>query len=277
MIQFCIVMTPESDPHRNIRKSLTAHASISELRDLVLDTLGQEICGNTLAPGSLFSTDSIGIRFHVSRPVVREALRALEALGMISPKRRVGITVLPISYWNVFDIRVIRWRLEGSSRVAQLRSLTELRMAIEPSAARMAAVRASPYQASELVQLASELIRSGKEGKIDEFLLLDIQFHSMVLEMTGNEMFTQHHHLIAEVLLGRTQYNLMPKFPSPEGPQLHLELAVAIQAGNEEKASLATLAIMDRTMSEMRLIWDQPSLDSVGMEGVNTRKKPNLD
>lgn len=276
MIQLCIVMTHEPDSYRHIRKSLAAHASISELRDLVLDTLGGEICGNTLASGSLFSTDSVGVRFNVSRPVVREALRALEALGMISPKRRVGITVLPITSWNVFDIRVIRWRLEGGSRVAQLRSLTELRMAIEPAAARMAAVRASLYQASELVELASKLTRSGQEGKVEEFLLLDIQFHSMVLEMTGNEMFAQHHHLIAEVLLGRTQYNLMPKFPSPEGLQLHLEIAIAIQAGNKEKAELNTLAIMDRAMSEMSSIWDQPSLESAGMEGVKTRKEPNL-
>jgi DNA-binding FadR family transcriptional regulator len=251
-------------------------SEISERRDMVLDALGREICSNKIAQGAVFSTESIEQRFQVSRPVVREALRALEALGMISPKRRVGMTVLPLTSWNVYDIQIIRWRLAGSARVAQLRSLTELRTAIEPAAARMAAVRASLAQASELVELAGELSDAGREGKVEEFLALDTRFHSMVLEMTGNEMFAKYHHLIAEVLLGRTQYNLMPQFPSPEGLQFHIDIAVAIQAGKPEKAAASMLAIMDRAIEEMSSIWNQYPAESVGLEGITKSAEPNL-
>jgi DNA-binding FadR family transcriptional regulator len=251
-------------------------SALSDQREKVLDALGSEICGNRLAAGSVFSTESVEQRFQVSRPVVREALRALQALGMILPKRRVGMTVMPISYWNVFDIQVIRWRLAGQGRVAQLRSLTELRTAIEPAAARMAAVRASLSQASELTELARELFEAGREGKVEAFLQLDIRFHSMVLEMTGNEMFAKYHHLIAEVLLGRTQYNLMPQFPSIEGLQFHVDIALAIQSGKPEKAAASMLAIMDRAIEEMGSIWNKYPLQAGHPSDSNKPKEKNL-
>lgn len=228
-----------------------------DLRNLVLDTLGREICSGAIGPQATFTTESIEDRFRVSRSVVREALRALEALGLITPKRRVGVRVLPLTQWNVYDLQVIRWRLAGPSRVAQLRSLTELRGAIEPAAARLAALRAPLNQASDLVGLAGRLWAAGKEGDTVVFLALDKEFHSLILTMSGNEMFAQLHHLVAEVLTGRTQYNLMPQYPASEALQMHVDIATAIQTGNADKAASSMIAIMDRTLDEMSSIWDQ--------------------
>ena len=228
-----------------------------DLRNLVLDTLGREICSGVIGPETTFTTESIESRFEVSRSVVREALRALEALGLVAPKRRVGMRVLPLTRWNVYDLQVIRWRLAGPSRVAQLRSLTELRGAIEPAAARLAAMRAPLNQASDLVGLAGRLWAAGKEGDTAGFLALDKEFHSLILTMSGNEMFAQLHHLVAEVLTGRTQYNLMPKFPASEALQMHVDIATAIQTGNADKAASSMIAIMDRTLDEMSSIWTQ--------------------
>lgn len=232
-------------------------AVTGDLRNLVLDTLGREICSGAIGPDSTFTTESVEDRFQVSRPVVREALRALEALGLVTSKRRVGVRVQPLTRWNVYDLQVIRWRLAGPSRVAQLRSLTELRGAIEPAAARLAAMRAPLNQASELVGLAGRLWAAGREGDTERFLQLDREFHALVLEMSGNEMFAQLHHLVDEVLSGRTHYGLMPQYPAPEALQMHVDIATAIQAGNAEKAASAMIAIMERTMNEMRSIWEQ--------------------
>lgn len=236
-------------------------AASGDLRNMVLDTLGREICSGAIGPDSTFTTESVEDRFQVSRPVVREALRALEALGLVVSKRRVGVRVQPLTQWNVYDLQVIRWRLAGPSRVAQLRSLTELRGAIEPAAARLAAMRAPLNQASELVGLAGRLWAAGREGDTERFLQLDREFHALVLEMSGNEMFAQLHHLVDEVLSGRTHYGLMPQYPAHEALQMHVDIATAIQAGNPDKAAAAMIAIMERTMNEMRSIWEQQSAE----------------
>lgn len=232
-------------------------SAIGDLRNLVLDTLGREICGGVIGPDTTFTTESIESRFQVSRPVVREALRALQALGLIEAKRRVGVRVLPLTAWNVYDLQVIRWRLAGPSRVAQLRSLTELRGAIEPAAARLAAIRAPLNQASDLVGLAGRVWAAGKKGDAPEFLRLDLQFHRLILELSGNEMFAQLHHLVEEVLRSRTQYNLMPQFPAAEALQWHVDIATAIQTGNADKAGQSMIAITQRALAEMSSIWDR--------------------
>lgn len=244
------MQTPLTPPHAPL-------APTGDLRNLVLDTLGREICAGAIGPESTFTTESIEDRFQVSRPVVREALRALEALGLVVSKRRVGVRVQPLTHWNVYDLQVIRWRLAGPSRVAQLRSLTELRGAIEPAAARLAAQRAPLNQAGELVGLSGRLWAAGREGDTERFLQLDREFHALVLEMSGNEMFAQLHHLVDEVLSGRTHYGLMPQYPAHEALQMHVDIATAIQAGNADKAAASMIAIMERTMNEMSSIWEQ--------------------
>ncbi len=229
---------------------------LGDLRALVLDALGLEICNNDLAVGAVFTMESIEHRFRVSRPVVREALRGLEAMGLVRPKRRVGVTVQPLANWNVFDSQVIRWRLAGSDRVAQLRTLTELRSAVEPAAARMAAARTSLSQASQLVALSGQLWHAGREGDREQFLRLDMAFHGLVLAMSGNEMFSQMHHLVNEVLTGRMQYGLMPQYASPVALQLHVDIATSIQAGDASRAATCMLGVMDGSMKEMSSIWD---------------------
>ncbi len=101
----------------------------------VLDHLGTAICGGELAPGAILNIDELVDRYAVSRSVVREVLRVLASIGFIEARRRVGVMILPASAWNVFDPQVIRWRLASAGRMAQLRSITELRTAVEPHAA----------------------------------------------------------------------------------------------------------------------------------------------
>src|SRR5699024_9392578 len=149
----------------------------------------------------------------VSRSVVREVLRVLSSMGLVESRRRVGTIIQQAHGWNVYDPQVIRWRLAGSARIAQLRSITELRSAIEPAAAGLAAERADPREASELVALAAQMWEAGRAGEMDHFLTLDIEFHRRVLAASGNEMFEHLHQPVAEVLTGRHAYGLMPHHP----------------------------------------------------------------
>ena len=105
----------------------------------VLDALGGDIAAARLVEGEVLTVEGICARYAVSRSVAREAIRVLEAMGMLAARRRVGITVQPRAGWSVFDPRLIRWRLDEGDRADQLLSLSELRRGVEPAAAALAA------------------------------------------------------------------------------------------------------------------------------------------
>ena len=234
----------------------------SGLHSQILDELGQAICEGRMPAGMTITTEELENRYQVSRSVIRESLRALEAMGMVTSKRRVGNRILPMSEWNVYDLSVIRWRLAGHGRIAQLRSLTQLRAAIEPEAAKLAATGTSLSQASDLMGLAGRLWAAGRSGDEELFLELDIEFHRLVMKMSGNEMFSRLNSLVSEVLIGCTHYGLMPKYPHDEALQLHIDVANAIQSGKADAAGAAMLAIMTRTFTEMGQIWDHGAVDA---------------
>ena len=121
--------------------------------------------------------------------------------------------MLPAARWNLHDPQVIRRRLASPARAAKLQSLTELRTAIKPEAARLAALRAPLADASELIGLAGKPWATGQSNDTEAFLLLDIQFHRLVLSSSGNEMFAKVNTLVEVVLTGRTQCGLMPSKP----------------------------------------------------------------
>jgi DNA-binding FadR family transcriptional regulator len=223
----------------------------------VLDQLGTAICSGRLAPGHVLYIDDLADQNAVSRSVVREVLRVLAAMGLVDTRRRVGTVIRPASDWNVFDPQVIRWRLASDDRIAQLRSLTELRTAVEPQAAFLAATRATHDEASDLVGLAAKMWAAGKAGNEAEFLRLDIEFHRQVLLSSGNEMFVKLQELVAEVLTGRHHYELMPHHPDEQALQLHADVAQAIQRHDGERAKDAMVRIMEQAIGEMKSIWEQ--------------------
>ncbi|WP_243709410.1 FadR/GntR family transcriptional regulator [Micromonospora sp. 15K316] len=223
----------------------------------VLEHLGTAICGGELTPGSVLNIDELVDRYAVSRSVVREVLRVLASMGFIETRRRVGVLIRPASSWNVFDPQVIRWRLASAGRMAQLRSITELRTAVEPHAALLAATRADHDEASDLVGLAAKMWAAGKAGDEERFLRLDIEFHRRVLRASGNEMFLRLQDLIAEVLTGRHKHHLMPHHPHEQALQLHAEVAQAIQRHDGERARRAMVELMEQAFDEMRSLWEQ--------------------
>jgi DNA-binding FadR family transcriptional regulator len=218
--------------------------SSADLHESVLNQLGELIVLGTLPPGSVLRIEELEHRFSVSRSVVREAIRALASMGMVTAKRRVGVTVVERSAWNTFDPQIIRWRLDGTDRLAQLRSLSELRSAVEPVAAELAAERALPEHCAALTEAVVQMSSTGRAGDLEVYLIHDIAFHRALLQASGNEMFASLTNVIAEVLTGRTRHNLMPEYPEARAIRLHLEVAHAVQANDPVRARAAMTEIL---------------------------------
>lgn len=231
----------------------------SRLHDLAVDTLGRRIVDGAMPAGATVHAAALGAELGVSRSVVREAVRVLASLGLVESVKRLGIRVLPPSHWNVFDASVIRWRLASARKGAQLRSLTELRSAVEPAAAELAAQSSSAEDGAELGRLAERMTATGRAGLLQDFLDLDIRFHALVLASSENEMFAHLDGAVAEVLRGRTDYGLMPTRPHEEALQLHRDVASAIQERRPADAREAMERIMRRTVAEVEPMWrDEP-------------------
>jgi DNA-binding FadR family transcriptional regulator len=218
--------------------------TVPALHESVLDALGRAVTSGDVPTGTSLTLEGISAEHGVSRTVAREVMRALEGLGLVRSRRRVGIVVLGIESWNVLDTRVIRWRLQGPGRDAQLRSLTELRHAVEPLAAAGAARHAAPAVRGELLDLAQRMRRTGEDGDLETFLALDIRMHELLLRSSGNELFGSLADVVAEVLAGRTHLGLMPASPVPEALDQHEAVARAVAGGDPGAAQAAMSALV---------------------------------
>ncbi|MFP3986671.1 FadR/GntR family transcriptional regulator [Streptomyces sp. E11-3] len=224
------------------------------LHGKLLARLGPEITSGAYPPGTVLRTDELEQRFDVSRTVVREAVRVLESMHLVESRRRVGVTVRPTEEWHVFDPQVIRWRLAGSDRPRQLRSLTVLRSAIEPVAAGLAARLATSEQCAELTRHALGMVATSRGQQLDAYLVHDVAFHHVILRASGNEMFAKLGDVVAEVLAGRTEHRVMFTDPDPAAVTLHVRVAEAVRARDAERAERLTREITVGAMAELDVL-----------------------
>lgn len=221
------------------------------LHHSVLDELGMLIASGGLGIGQVLKIEELEVRFGVSRSVIRETIRVLESMGLVSSRRRVGVTVAARAEWNLFDPRIIRWRLAGQERDRQLRSLGELRRGIEPVAAALAARHATPEQCGALTGAVMQMAVHGRSGDLEAYLAADVLFHRTLLEASGNEMLASLIGVVTEVLTGRTHHHLMPAHPEPTAIRWHAEVAQAVQSGDAAEAERSMRDIVDEATRAM--------------------------
>ncbi|WP_406509324.1 FadR/GntR family transcriptional regulator [Streptomyces sp. NBC_00212] len=220
----------------------------------VLDSLGLAITAGEYPPGSVLRTDELARRFDVSRTVIREVVRVLESMYLVESRRRVGVTVRPAEQWNVYDPQVIRWRLAGADRPRQLRSLTVLRSAVEPVAAGLAALRATPAQCADLTEQALGMVATSRGRQLEAYLVHDVAFHRIVLNASGNEMFARLGDVVAEVLTGRTHHQVMFPDPDPAAVTLHVRVAEAVRERDAAEAERLTREIAVGALEELDVL-----------------------
>ncbi|SDK21584.1 FadR/GntR family transcriptional regulator [Streptomyces indicus] len=220
----------------------------------VLESLGPAITAGEYPPGSVLRTDELSQEFEVSRSVMREAVRVLESMHLVESRRRVGVTVRPAAEWNVYDPQVIRWRLAGADRPRQLRSLTVLRSAVEPAAAALAARHATAAQCAALTECAIGMVATSRGQQLEGYLRHDIEFHRIILNASGNEMFARLGDVVAEVLTGRTRHQVMFEDPDPAAVTLHVKVAEAVREGDAVRAEELTREITLGALEELDVL-----------------------
>ena len=225
------------------------HIGSELLQDSVSRTLAIEMLDGVWKAGESLTLEALQSRFGISRTVAREVAKTLESMNAVLVKRRIGLVARPFGEWQALNHQVIEWRLHSTQRERQLSSLTELRLAVEPaaaSAARLAPIDVKakfPVYAARMRQIA-EANEEGEAG-LAQFHDLDVEFHTLILRESGNELFAALSDTIATVLRGRVELGKYPMKPKSDALDAHDAVADAIAKGEPERARGAMLDIVD--------------------------------
>ena len=157
---------------------------------------------------------------------------------------RAGVEVLPVDRWSAYAPEVLRWRLDGSDRLRTLHELSQVRSAIEPLAARLAAAQAGAEQRATLVKAVLGMVEHSDRADEPVYLQHDVDFHAAVLRGSCNPYLAALADVVAALLHARTAHALMPKRADETALRLHQDVAAAIPARDPEAPATAMAAIV---------------------------------
>lgn len=212
----------------------------------MLEALGRAIVTGVYESQRFPTEAELAVQHMVSRSVTREAVKMLTAKGLLTARPRKGTTVQPSSSWNLFDTDVLRWILERKFSLELLRQFSELRIAIEPEAAALAA-RESNAAAAAGIRAGYERMEAA-EASGEDTLEADIAFHIAVLNASANPFYMQFRDVVATALRTSIRFTNRFKGRTASLPAHHKVLA-AIEAGDVAAARGAMAALIADVMA----------------------------
>lgn len=218
----------------------------------IVDRIGCAIVSGRFEQGLILPKEGeLATEFGVGRSTLREAVKVLSGKGLVRTARRFGTQVCTSEEWNFLDPDVLGWYAAAPTNVPGLvLSIIELRTAIEPAAAALAARRASACEAGAILQHA-EALMAATGGDPDVCFDFDAAFHLAILAATHNVLFRglgpsyeillrAQYRAASPVLWGDSRYRPDDK---------HLHLARAIVAKDPARATRVANDMM-KTMRE---------------------------
>jgi DNA-binding FadR family transcriptional regulator len=212
-------------------------ANSQSLTQQIVDVLGQAIVKGDYSGEKAFPIEAeLCEQFEVSRSVLREAVKMLTSKGLLRARPRQGTWVLPEQSWNLLDPDVLRWLLNRKFSIELLSEFTEVRLAIEPEAAALAAVRASASE-KQAIKTALERMQAAEVGD-DDPLLSDIAFHVAVLNASGNRFYAQLRGMVETALRISIRLTNQYKGVALASVSEHQKVYDAIEKGDANGARL---------------------------------------
>jgi DNA-binding FadR family transcriptional regulator len=210
--------------------------------------LTEEITSGKLAPSARLPTEQEMIAtFGVSRTVVREAIAALRAEGLVDSRQGAGIFVT-----SDMTRRPFRLDPEGLKTLQGVIDLMELRTSVEVEAAGLAALRRTPFDIAEIGTSLTAFERAVAEG--DEAVEADYLFHLAVSKTTQNDHFRSFIEYLGRHIIPRRSIHINAGSDDDRQAYLgkvqaeHRTILGAIEAGDQDAARSA----MRKHLSEGR-------------------------
>lgn len=207
----------------------------------LLEAVGKSIVAGRFDSNPFPTEADLAKQYAVSRSVTREAVKMLTAKGLLAARPRKGTTVQPSRAWNLFDPDVLRWMMERNFSLELLRYFNELRHAIEPMAAALAAQSATPEGIAR-VKAAYQRMLDAETGR-DEPLEADTAFHIAILDASNNPFYAQLGDMVSIAL--KTSIRFTNRVKGASSLEEHRAVLAAIEARDPEAARAAMTALID--------------------------------
>lgn len=231
-----------SEPGSLIR-SLSGRVAARNYHSYVISEIGVGIASGRFPVGSILPNDAEMIdTYDVSRTVLREALKTLEAKGLVEARAKVGTRVLPRSRWNLFDRQVLTWMQEAGADAAFLTSFTEVRETVEMQAAALATL----HRTAEHVRMLRywQQQRLVATAMAEPFAMAEFEFHRTLCEATQNPFLRAASALsefgVAQTMVARAGVTDL----GAEKAEHYLSLTEAVAAGDAGAAGEAMARIL---------------------------------
>jgi DNA-binding GntR family transcriptional regulator len=189
------------------------------LVDQIRDSLFIAIISGSLEPGARLREIPLSKYLGVSTTPVREALRRLDAEGLVEVSPRRGAIVTALDAHQVAD-------------------LYQLRIVLETAAGRMAALSGRPMDSVEgLIKQSGRYL--DEEPQVT-FHRLDVDLHRAIAELSGNkELARTVEHVHRQIQAVRIRCHVPGRLRVAHSQ--HEEIASAIRAGDPEAAEAALI------------------------------------
>ncbi|MDR7486144.1 MAG: GntR family transcriptional regulator [Armatimonadota bacterium] len=186
--------------------------------DRVYDWLMDAMRRGVFAPGDPLREETIATELKVSRTPVREALRRLQAEGLVATGPRRGVIVREPPYDELSELCVIR-------------------EALESLAARLAAGSVTSAELYLLEELSREMEQSFRDGDVATLARLNAEFHAVIWRASRNRYLARQLDRIRLLIARRQGTTLTYPGRAEEALGEHRELLDAIKRGDAERAA----------------------------------------
>jgi GntR family transcriptional repressor for pyruvate dehydrogenase complex len=221
------------------------------LSDRVTESVLQLITSNALKPGDrLPSERDLGVRFGVSRTVVREAVRSLAAKGVLDVRTGSGATVARVGPDTASQtLRLFVQGSRGDDDGSHYEQMNDVREMVETRVARIAARAAQPADVDRLRDLHRQL--KAAKADVERASVLDVAFHREIAVATGNPLFVVILDSIEPALLEIRRRTLGSPGRPNRALRAHALILERIAAGDPGGAEAA----MDEHLADSRAAW----------------------
>lgn len=202
----------------------------------IIDLIRSSILANAAEGEKLPNERALMQNFKVSRQTIREALCGLETMGLIKLRPGLGGG----AFVTGVDIQVARNGLHNFlfGKDFSIHHITEVRLALEPSAAMLAASSMSAGDKENLTVILHDCHKA-IEREDDPAILrrLEIAFHASIVRATGNPIWVLLHDFVEHLLWDvKTQLKTRSEFSS-QVLLMHEDILEAIMSGDAAAAS----------------------------------------